>query len=293
MLGWWIIGCVNGGPAPRIEARAGGAGYWPPNSRTAVEGAVSAGFDGIELDLVLTRDHVPVLLDDVWIRPEQCTRPDGETIAPILVRNLTLDVLQSRYRCGGVPDPDQPNALVVADTVMTFDEVLDALHDAPAATVVHLDIHQVEGLTARPEVFARQILDRWFAEDLPQALVVTSSRPEVLAAFDSHGRLLGIDVPTDLVFPDFAPGATPAEIALSIEAERWANGLDYVTRAVEAGADGLSIRWEIADRPLIDAARDEGLTIAVWTVDRPAALSQWTVPGKVDAVITNYPGDVP
>ena len=281
----WIVGCASDGLAPRIEASGGGAGYWPPNSPTAVAGAAASGFDGIELDIALTRDRIPVLVDGARLLPSRCVHADGSPLAePVRVRHRTLAEIKDRFLCGGIPDPAYPNALVVDEPVLTLDEAVDLLHDAPAATVVHLDLHLDDG--TKPEVFARQVLDRWFAEDLPQAMYVTGRDPDLLRAVDAHGRLLGFDVPTDLVvFDDLDPW--------SIEAERWANGLDYVTRALEADADGLAIPGELADRTLIDAARDEGLTIGVWTVDAPRALAEWSRPGKVDAVLTGYPGDRP
>lgn len=290
---WWVVGCTNGGLTPRIEASGGGAGYWPPDSRTAVEGAIAAGFDGIELDVALTQDHVPVLVDGPWLEPDRCTGPDGPLLAPVLVRHRTAERLRSDFRCGGIPDPAHRDALVVSEPPMTLDELLDALHGAPSEMAVHLDIHQEEGLAPPVDVFARQILDRWFAEDLPQTLTVTSPDPVVLAAFDSHGRALGIDVPSLLVVPDPRQDTPPIADVLAAEAERWANGLDYVTKARDAGADGLSLRWDLADRTLVDAARDEGLVVEVWTVDAPDALHEWATPGRVDAVLTSYPGDVP
>jgi len=47
-----LLSCTSA--LPRIDAHQGGAGYWPPNSATAMHGAIAQRFDGIELDLVLT-----------------------------------------------------------------------------------------------------------------------------------------------------------------------------------------------------------------------------------------------
>ena len=43
---------------------------------------------------------------------------------------MTLTELQSGYLCGGESDPDNPDAEVIADTLMTLDEVISALRDA-------------------------------------------------------------------------------------------------------------------------------------------------------------------
>src|SRR6476469_4143675 len=104
-MSWmWIVACAQHGAAPRVEASGGGAGYWPPNSRRALEGAAASEFTGIELDLGLTRDHEPVLLDGPWVDPERCTRPDGAPIERILLHRLTLQQLWDGYVCGGIAD---------------------------------------------------------------------------------------------------------------------------------------------------------------------------------------------
>src|SRR5262245_57215457 len=65
---------------PLVVAHRSGAGNWPENSRTAVRGAVAAGYGGIEFDLVLTSDRIPVLSHDAALNPQLCTRADGTAL---------------------------------------------------------------------------------------------------------------------------------------------------------------------------------------------------------------------
>ncbi len=48
----------------RIVAHRGGAALWPENSLEAIQGALALGVDGIEVDIQLTKDGVPVILHD-------------------------------------------------------------------------------------------------------------------------------------------------------------------------------------------------------------------------------------
>ena len=286
-----LVAC-SAEPPPLIEAHRGGAGYWPENSRTAMLGAIELGFDGIELDLVLTRDEVPVLAHDPWLAGHCRTVDGAELPEPVPIRDVSLARLQRDYVCGGVPDPSFPSALVVAEPPMSLDELLVALrHHGDPSQLVHLDIKQEPGLTASPRRFATAILDRWVAADLPNPMWVSSPRPEVIQAFERRGRELAIEVPTILSIPEFPRGEGELSVALRNERRLLMGALDYVDAAREAHADGVSLQWELADRQLAAAAQREGLIVMLWTLNDPDALrhhARW----PVDVLITDFPGDL-
>ena len=293
-MSWLALAVAcSSGPPPLVEAHRGGAGYWPENSRTAMLGAIEQGFDGIELDLVLTRDDVPVLAHDPWLAGH-CVRADGlPLVEPVPFAEVPLARLQRDYLCGAVPDPLFPQALVVPEPPMSLDALLRALRDgAGPDQVVHLDIKQEPGLTAGPERFAAAILDRWVAADLPNPLWISTARPEVIAAFERRGRELAIEVDTVLSVPEFPLDRGDLAVALGNEARLLTGSLDYVDAARDAGADGVSLQWELADRNLVAAAHRQGLLVMLWTLNDPRALrhhARW----PVDALITDYPGDLP
>lgn len=288
-----LAACGEPGPPPRIEAHRAAAGYWPENSRTAVRESIAAGFEAIEVDLVLTRDQVPVLSHDPALSPERCTRSDGAPLEDeVPIRELTLARLQEEYLCGGLPDPEHRNALVVAEPPATLDELLELLREAPPELLVHLDLKQEPGRTAAPEVFAEQILGRLLAADRPQPFTVSSARPEVLRAFDAEARQLGLDVPGALLLPDFSGDRSTTAVALAQEARLLTGGLDYVAAAREASARAVSLRWELVDRTQLLAAKREGLEVHLWTVNDPDLLRALARRGEVDALITDYPGDL-
>lgn len=277
-------GCEAERTVPRIEAGSGGVGYWPENSATAVAGVIDTEVDAVELQVSLTSDEVPILHRGAYLEVDRCTHADGRLFGDrVQVAALTADVVAERVLCGGIPDPAFDQAEVVAEPPMPLDALVAALHDAPGALRVRLDISHVYGLTPAPELFAAAVLDVWYADDLPQALVISSDEPEVLAAFDVYGRSTGFDVPTELVLT----GDT-----LATEADRIAGGLDYVTRAEQARADGVWVRDDQADADLIRAAHAAGLTVGVATVDDPLVLDRLVRRGLVDVIRTSFPGDV-
>jgi glycerophosphoryl diester phosphodiesterase len=274
-------------PSPTVIAHRAGSGDWPENSRTAVFGSIQRGYKGMEFDLTLTRDLVPVLAHDPWLSETLCTTASGEPLpGRVLIQDLTLAELQAGYRCGGVVNPEAPEAQVVADTLMTFDEVLDALADAPEM-LVHLDLKCEPGLTPSPEAFAEQIMGRWHARKLPNPMYVDSGLPEVLEAFRARGP-----VTTTLSWPWFPAGSNAASIVLGHEMLARLGLDDMVAAARRAGSNGIVIPYQLADRHQVEQARRQGLKVQLFspnTAELLAYFCEW----PVDVLITDFPQEAP
>jgi glycerophosphoryl diester phosphodiesterase len=274
-------------PRPVVIAHRAAAGTWPENSRTAILGSIERGFPGMEFDVTLTRDEVPVLAHDPWLSETLCTTADGAALpGRVLIQDLTLRELQEGYRCGGVPNPDTPEAEVVADTVMTLDEVLDALAAAPEM-LVHVDLKCEPGLTPSAEAFAEQILGRWQARGLPNPMYVDSGLPAVLEAFRARGP-----VTTSLSWPWFPAGSSGSSIVLKHELLTRL-GLDNMVEAARrAGADGVVIPYQMADQRLARLANQEGLKVQVFSPNTRELL-EYFCDWPVDVLITDFPEEAP
>jgi glycerophosphoryl diester phosphodiesterase len=283
-------GLVDAPGAPLVVAHRSGSGNYPENSRSAVASALHSGYGAIEVDLVLTRDRIPVLSHDPWLKPALCTytKVSGETEARrlaedsrILIKDLTLAELWRDYRCGGLEDPEKPTAVVVADRHFTFDELLSALKGYPDV-VVQLDIKEHPSFTESPEVFAEEILGRWNAAALPNRFFVTSTRGELLKAFQARQ-----DVETLLIWPTFAADENTTLTAISHELQRTVGARELVQVARDAGADGIAVAYPVADRVALEAVRKAGMKTAVWTANTEAQLAsfcRWSL----DYLITDY-----
>ncbi len=290
-----LAGCgfLGAGLHPVVEAHRGAAGYWPQNSRTAMRGSIAAGYEGLEFDLVLTADDVPVLSHDAWLHETLCTLQDGTALdGRILLRDLTLEAVLAGYTCGGVPDPENPDAEVVAETVMTFDELLAELAEAEADLVVHIDVKYLEGATPEPEVIAPVVLQRWWDADLPQPWYVSADHAGLLLEFRRLADEAGEPIVTSLIWPYFPPDGSDTLVALEAEALAMLGVEDLEDLADDAEADGIAIPWQILDRRQVELARRRGLEVQAWTLndeDLLTAFSAW----PLDALITDYPGRAP
>lgn len=287
--GLLLASCGFIGPdtPPKVVAHRGAAGNWPENSRTAILRSIEKGYAGIEFDLVLTKDLVPVLSHDPWVHETLCTTADGGKIeGQILIKDLTLEELQAGYLCGGVPDPTMPDAEVIADTHMTLDEILEAAKARPEM-ILHFDMKYEPEKTQPAEAFAKAIWDRWRAANLPNPWYVSSNWPELLKAFKAEG-----DVRTMFAWPHFQKSKNDVAVALGAEIGSTFGFESVVGLAEEIGADGVSIAYQVIDRHAVETAKSEGLTVIVWTLNDENALDTYCN-WPVDILITDYPERAP
>jgi glycerophosphoryl diester phosphodiesterase len=285
-----LLGCglADAPGTPVVEAHRGAAGYWPENSRTAILRTVEKGYPGIEFDLLLTKDRVPVLAHDPWISETLCVRADGSAVeGQVLLKDLTLQELRDGFLCGGVRDPAMPTAEVVAEPVITLDEVLAALRQVPQM-VVHLDTKYQAGFTEGPEHFAEQIVSRWQAANLPNPVYASSEHPEMIRAYKAFDPTLEVS----FGWPHFPKDRSNVAVALEKEALMTLGAQSPIALAQDLGADALSLPYQLIDRMTVDAARTAGLKVQVWTLNSRALLSEYCS-WPVSAVITDYPEDAP
>lgn len=289
-----LFGCneaVTDGPI--VEAHRGAAGYYPQNSRTAMLASLEDGWDGIELDIVLTADRVPVLAHDPWVHTELCTTASGASIEErVRIDTFRLEELQEGFLCGGIADPDFPNAAVIAEPIMALDELIDELYLSQAEVVVHLDMKYEPGWTTTPDDYAAEVLWRWTAADLPQRFYISSPWPDMVEAAEDWGRRNAWEVDTSLSWPLVRRERSTIGQALGLELGATSGSEDPVAQALAVDADGMNINWELASRSLVRTARDNDLAVQLWTLNDPAVLEHHAA-WPVDALITDYPGDLP
>ena len=248
-----------------MVAHRGASADWPEHTLAAVRAAVADGADGIECDVRLSADGVPVCVHD----PTVDRTSDGKG----RVSDLTLAELQKldwgswhpAVTGDGRPPGDPHGLLTLADLV-------SALLDSPRPVGLFVETKHpaARGTDVEAAVVAalRPVLGR-----LP-VMAVMSFWPPAVGRF----RELTADLDAELLMVrlrtarrHLAPGRT----------RRLAPG-----RAPEAlGLDIALLRR----RPgLVSVARDRDRRVFVWTVDRPEDVRLCRDLG-VDGIITNRP----
>jgi len=271
---WWVVvwSCRVDG-SPLVEARGGGAGFWPPHSATAVEGSIALAIDGFEVDVTPTADGEWVLQGGLqW---QDCIDVrDGVPPSLARVAAWEADEAFEFLRCGGTPDPQRPNALVVEEPPLGLVQLTRAVRrgDAPDQHIhLHLRLDEPE-----PDV-VRSALQDWVVADLPNPLHVSTDDLDTLRAVRRESRILGRTVETTL---RLAVERSPsAEVGL--DRALWQN-------LVDAGADGVAIPLAEHTGRRRRAAERHGLDIMILGSDRPG---EW--PSTASSGLSDYPGDRP
>jgi len=235
-------------PPLKIGHRGAG-GEAPENTMASFELAWRQGVDGIEFDVQLSSDDVPVVIHDA--RLGRTTSGSGwvwEHRASVLRR---LDAgswfnrryrLRARERYAGARIPLLAEVLqwVKARQCLAMIEIKD-FRPGGAARV----LQEIENT-------GLWHLARIVSFDLPSLQQVREMSKPARLGLDFSGRLLP------------------------------------VRRALALGADALLPHWAIASRGLIRRAHRVGLQVIPWTVNYPLHMHRKILDG-VDGLITNYP----
>ena len=276
---------------PLNLAHRGGAKLWPENTLFAFERAVSAGFDGAELDVQLSRDGKVVAFHDFLLKPELCRR-DGRWLGarerqPI--RDLTWSELQ-RFDVGRI----KPRTLYAQRH-----RVLNP-RDGEGIPLLTDVIAGVRSRSADFKLFV-ELKTSTEEKDIsspPEALVEAVIADLDDAGFMRNAALVGFDwtalLHAKTIAPDLACWFTTKRRAPHT-GRGWAAGFhpskfkSSIPRAIKhAGGDGWFASRTQASRARIEEAHALGLKVGVWTVNDARSMRGFKRLG-VDAIVTDRP----
>ena len=236
----------------------------PENTLAAFAQAIEDGADGIEFDVQLAKDGVPVVIHDANLRRTANRR---DTIKDLTSRELaSIDVgswfnrkyprrAKSAYANEHIPTLEQVLSLVASNACSDF------------ACYVELKFDQRETAYDNLVESVLRLID---AHQLSRNTTVVSFN---LASLAYAKRLK----------PSIRTGALFKPITLTPKRKR-----DIVERATECGATEILLHRLTARWAMVELALKSGLTPVVWTVDDP----RWVQRAKrlgIRSLITNSP----
>jgi glycerophosphoryl diester phosphodiesterase len=244
----------------KIIAHRGASAHAPENTLAAIGMAVDLGADGVEFDVQLARDGVPVVIhDESLIR--YARRKDR--VADLTSRQLErVDVgswFNRRYRRRARPEFSR-------ETVPTLSTVLDLLKDFEGQIYIELKCND-----RNFRQLSAGVCDLIGRYPRRERLIIKSFK---LAAIpEVHHHLSWIR--TAALF-------APEIMHLLRRREH------IIALAREFGADEISVHYSLLTPRLSALAHEAGMPLVVWTVDDPAWLSRRRSLG-ISALITNDP----
>ncbi len=250
--------------SPLIIAHRGSSAVSPENTLAAFARALEDGADGIELDVRLTRDGVPVVIHDGSLRHVAGLDEVVEKLTYDQLREI--DVSRRFYGAHG----GRPQGSSDEQKIPALDDVFKLLRDrAPRPFLTYVEIKTTRSKTWNFEL-ADAVVDLIKSHHFQNRTVVISFNLTTVATV----KVLDPSIRSGALFSPRQKGLRSSH--------------RIVQAAIDCGADELLLHRLIATRGVVDKARGRKLTPVVWTVDDV----KWVTRAKrdaIEAIMTNNP----
>ncbi len=269
---------------PLVFAHRGLPGRWQ-NSLHGVRRALELGYRGIEVDVGLTRDGVPVLSHDPWLHPELVRRGDGSPLGDdrVLLKDLSLHELRERYHFA-VKHPDHPGEAGLHEGPCTLEAVVRAVGSRPGVAL-YLDLK-----LERPDLQLTRSASELAAALAPVLAGLDASHPVWIEAgsVEALGCLRSAleDRPERLLlsYPRFDADENDVLEVLGAALSQRLGPRRPAREAVAAEAQGVVLHWGTTTRAVIDHAHADGVPAVVFGVDDQEGLDEalsWPLAGVI------------
>ncbi|HYH84526.1 MAG TPA: glycerophosphodiester phosphodiesterase family protein [Pyrinomonadaceae bacterium] len=246
-----------------IIGHRGASAYAPENTLAAFAQAFEDGADGIELDVRLARDGVPVVVHDA-------------TLSRIVLCDGLVESLASEELCAldvgtrfNHLHPELAREEFARERIPTLAQVFERF--GASARVLYVEMKCDPALHAP---LARSVVELTRAHGLADRVVVKSFAHDSLREV----KRLAPEVRTAALFKP-----------------KWSRPLLSASRIVEeaarCGADEISLHRSLLRRATTGAALARGLPVLVWTVDTPFWLRRAEALG-LRAIFTSRPAEM-
>ncbi|NNE67387.1 MAG: hypothetical protein HKN33_12540 [Pyrinomonadaceae bacterium] len=244
---------------PLIIAHRGASLVAPENTMAAFERAVEDGAEGIEFDVGLTADGVPVVFHDSSLKR---VANDQTQIRKLRLKDLSDVDIGTWFNTN---NPEHANENFRGVGIPTLKAVLDYLSDFSGP--IYVEIKSSGAESARIAEQTAGVLNGF-----PRLNLIVKS----------------FDFETIPVIKKLCPDAGIAALFAPniMRILRKEKRLVNITR--EIGAERLSLHFSLATKKLMKAANEADIPVTIWTVDSKRLLKRSASLG-VHSVITNDP----
>jgi glycerophosphoryl diester phosphodiesterase len=254
-------GSEVGSREPLVIAHRGASAHAPENTLAAFRRALDDGADGLEFDVRLASDGVPVVIHDATLKRTAGRKGGIASLSSSALAEIDVGSWFNRRH------PARARQDYARERIATLARVLDEFAPRSRALYVELKCSRadafllaaavVEVLRARPDAARRTIVESFALEAVAEVK-----------------RL--------------APHLRTAALFERSLRRRPLTARAHVARALAHGADEIALQRALATRRAVETARAAGLPTVVWTVDHPSWARRALSLG-VHALITNEP----
>jgi glycerophosphoryl diester phosphodiesterase len=246
--------------SPLIVAHRGASAHAPENTLAAFRAAIAAGADGIEFDVQLAGDGVPVVIHDFDLKR---TASRSGRVSDLTSRQIAEIDVGSWFNANR---PKRAKPEFASETVPTLAQLLDLL--GGFAGIIYIEL-KCDETNFKP--LAAAVCDLIRSSPMLPRMIVKSFR---LGAIPEVRHLL----------PEVQTAALFEPSIMTVLRRR----KHIIAIAREFGADQVSLHRSLATPYLCALAAKAQMPVTVWTVDNPKWLGLCKKRG-IGAVITNDP----
>lgn len=246
---------------PLIIGHRGASAVAPENTLGAFGEAIAVGADGIEFDVRLTRDGVPVIIHDSTLRR---TGGLSHRVADLTWSEIQkVDVGSWFGRAKNVP-----LETFADETVPSLDELFTLFESNNSTLYLEMKCDSSGDYQPLAEACVRLIDDHSLKD---RVIVECFHLPalRILKEIDSSIKTAALFEPTI---------SNPSVLS----------DQRIINQAADVGAVALALHHRLARESLVQKSKDNGMHVAVWTVDDPRWIERARAIG-IDALITNDP----
>ncbi len=245
---------------PLIIGHRGASAHAPENTLAALQMAIDQGADGVEFDVRLAKDGIPVVIHDIDLRRVAGLKASVASFTSAELASVDIGTwFNSAF-------PRRASAAYSKETVPSLARVLDIL--AASDGVIYIEV-KTDGVN--PDRFVRNVCEIIGGSPMLPRMIVKSFSLDAL----ERVRHELPQVETAALF----------EPAVNTVFRRRA---DLVAMAAECGARHISLHWSLVSRRLVENARKAHMDVTVWTVAHPRWFGKARQMG-IRSLITNDP----
>ena len=287
------------------QGHRGARGLFPENTIEGFRRTIDLGISTLELDLVITKDHIPIVYHDFYINSNLCLDENGDSInnkKNYLIYDNTLREIK-QYDCGSLnPDlerfPEPPRINIPGERIPTLYEVFDLIHEYPNRNIwlnIEIKFNPEKQLTAPINIFVSEvikIIKKYNSTDNVNIQSFDWEVLEIVKSIDPNILTAGLlDYSTVKSSNDSIPSP-------------WLNGIHFentggtslsILNEANKYIDVFSPNWKLVipnhSRYLgntVTEIQNSGFTVIPWTINRTDIMLN-LIKEKVDGIITDYP----
>ena len=288
-----------------VQGHRGARGLFPENTIEGFKRTLELDISTLELDLVITKDYIPIVYHDFYINPNLCLDENGDSInnkKSNLIYDYTLREIK-QYDCGSLnPDlkrfPEPPRINIPGEKIPTLYEVFDLIHEYPNRNIwlnIEIKFNPEKQLTAPINIFVSEvikIIKKYNSTDNVNIQSFDWEVLEIVKSIDPSILTAGLlDYSTVKSSNDSIPSP-------------WLNGIHFentggtslsILNEANKYIDVFSPNWKLVipnhSRYLgntVTEIQNSGFTVIPWTINRTDIMIN-LIKEKVDGIITDYP----